>query len=139
MTHRTSVVPGMAYRNAPAAIEWLCRVFGFEKHAVHPGPDNTIMHAELTLGDGMIMLGSLRDDNAYRRFTKHPDEIGGAETHSVSLIVSDADALYARAKSAGAEMLFDIEDKPYGGRAFTCRDPEGHIWNVGTYDPWQPK
>lgn len=139
MTHRTSVVPGTAYRNAPEAIEWLCRVFGFEKHAVYPGPDNTIMHAELTLGDGMIMLGSLRDDNEYRRFTKHPDEIGGAETHSVSLIVSDADAVYARAKAAGAEMLFDIEDKPYGGRGFTCRDPEGHIWNVGTYDPWQPK
>jgi uncharacterized glyoxalase superfamily protein PhnB len=139
MTHRTSVVPGTAYRNAPEAIEWLCRVFGFEKHAVYPGPDNTIMHAELTLGDGMIMLGSLRDDNEYRRFTKHPDEIGGAETHSISLIVSDADGFYARAKAAGAEMLFDIEDKPYGGRGFTCRDPEGHIWNVGTYDPWQSK
>jgi len=129
----------MTYRKAPEAIEWLCRVFGFEKHAVYPGPDNTIMHAELTLGGGMIMLGSLRDDNEYRRFVKHPDEIGGAETHSVSLIVSDADAVYARAKAAGSEMLFDIEDKPYGGRAFTCRDPEGHIWNVGTYDPWQPK
>ena len=129
----------MTYRKAPEAIEWLCRVFGFEKHAVYPGPDNTIMHAELTLGDGMIMLGSLRDDNEYRRFVKHPEEIGGAETHSVSLIVSDADAVCARAKTAGAEMLFDIEDKPYGGRGFTCRDPEGHIWNVGTYDPWQPK
>jgi uncharacterized glyoxalase superfamily protein PhnB len=139
MTHRTSVIPGASYRNAPQAIEWLCRVFGFEKHAVYPGPDNTIMHAELTLGDGMIMLGSLREDNDYRRLTKHPDEIGGAETHSVSLIVSDADAVCARAKAAGAEMIFDIEDKPYGGRGFTCRDPEGYIWNVGTYDPWQPK
>jgi uncharacterized glyoxalase superfamily protein PhnB len=139
MTHRTSVIPGASYRNAPQAIEWLCRVFGFEKHAVYPGPDNTIMHAELTLGDGMIMLGSLREDNDYRRFTKHPDEIGGTETHSVSLIVSDADAVCARAKAAGAEMIFDIEDKPYGGRGFTCRDPEGYIWNVGTYDPWQPK
>ena len=135
--HRTSVIPGMAYRNAPAAIEWLCSVFGFEKHAVHPGPNNTIMHAELTLGDGMIMLGSVNDD--YSRLRKQPDEIGGAETHSVSLIVSDADAICARAKSAGAEMISDIEDKPYGGRGFTCRDPQGHIWNVGTYDPSQPK
>ncbi len=58
---------------------------------------------------------------------------------SVSLIVSDADAIHARVKAAGAEMVFDIEDKPYGGRGFTCRDPQGHIWNVGTYDPWQPK
>jgi uncharacterized glyoxalase superfamily protein PhnB len=133
--HRTSIVPGMAYRDAPAAIEWLCRVFGFEKHAVYPGPDNTIMHAELTLGDGMIMLGSVRDNP----YLKQPDEIGGAETRSDNLIVRDADAIYARAKAAGAEILIDIEDKPYGGRAFTCRDPEGRIWNVGTYDPWQPK
>ena len=58
----------MLYRNAPAAIDWLCRVFGFERHAVHPGPDNTIMHAELTLGGGMIMLGSARPDNQM----KHP-------------------------------------------------------------------
>lgn len=134
----TTIVPGMAYRNAPEAIEWLCRVFGFEKHAVYPGPDNTIMHAELTLGDGMIMLGSL-SDNEYRRYAKQPDEIGGAETRSVSLIVSDADAVYARVKAAGGEILFDIEDKPYGGRGFTCRDLEGRIWNVGTYDPWKQK
>jgi len=136
--HRTSVISGMAYRNAPEAIEWLCRVFGFEKHAVHPGPDNTIMHAELTLGDGMIMLGSV-SDNEYSRFTKQPDQIGGAETRSVSVIVSDADAIYARAKAAGSEILFDIENKPYGGRGFTCRDLEGRVWNVGTYDPWHPK
>jgi uncharacterized glyoxalase superfamily protein PhnB len=128
----------MNYRNAPEAIEWLCLVFGFEKHAVYPGPDNTIAHAELTLGGGMIMLGSLRK-GASRPFTKHPDEIGGAETRSVYLTVRDADAVYARAKAAGAEILFDIEDKPQGGRGFTCRDPEGHIWDVGTYDPWQAK
>jgi uncharacterized glyoxalase superfamily protein PhnB len=136
--HRTSVVPGMAYRNAPEAIEWLCRVFGFEKHAVYPGPDNTIMHAELTVGDGMIMLGSVTN-NSQNQFMKHPDEIGGAETRSDNLIVKDADAIYARAKAAGAEIVFDIEDKPYGGRGFTCLDLEGRIWNVGTYDPWQPK
>jgi uncharacterized glyoxalase superfamily protein PhnB len=69
----------------------------------------------------------------------HPDEIGGAETQSVSLIVSDADAVYARVKAAGTEILFDIKDQHYGGRGFTCRDLEGRIWNVGTYDPWLPK
>jgi uncharacterized glyoxalase superfamily protein PhnB len=128
----------MQYRNAPQAIEWLCRVFGFEKHAVYPGPDDTIMHAELTLDGGMIMLGSLCD-GPYRRYSRHPDEIGGAETHSVSLIVKDADAVYARAREAGSEMVFDLEDKPYGGRGFSCRDLEGRIWHVGTYDPWAPK
>jgi uncharacterized glyoxalase superfamily protein PhnB len=128
----------MMYRNAWEAIEWLCRVFGFEKHAVYPGPNNTVAHCELTLGGGMIMLGSM-SDSAFNRYMRMPDQIGGAETRSVSLIVSDADAVYQRAKAAGAEILFDIEDKHYGGRDFTCRDPEGHIWNVGTYDPWQPK
>jgi uncharacterized glyoxalase superfamily protein PhnB len=128
----------MMYRDCPAAIEWLCRVFGFEKHAVHPGEGNTIMHAELTLGSGMIMLGTL-SDNAYARYMKHPDQIGMCETQSCSLIVEDADAVYARAKAAGAAMLFDIETKPYGGRGFTCRDLEGRIWNVGTYNPWATK
>ena len=52
---RSTAIPGMHYRNAADAIEWLCRVFGFEKHAVYPGPGNTIVHAELTLGGGMIM------------------------------------------------------------------------------------
>ena len=136
--NRTSIVPGMSYRNAPQAIDWLCRVFGFEKHAVAPGPDNTILHAELTLGGGMIMLGSVQD-NEQSRFIKQPDEIGGAETRGVYLIVNDADAIYARVKAAGAEILLDIEDKFYGGRGFTCRDLEGRIWNIGTYDPWQPK
>ena len=67
---------------------------------------------------------------------KQPDEIGGAETQSAHLIVSDADALYAMAKAAGAEILLDIKDEDYGARGFTCRYLEGHIWNFGTYDPW---
>jgi len=135
----STVIPGMQYRNAPKAIEWLCSVFGFEKHAVYPGPDNTIMHAELTLGGGMVMLGSMNKDNVHSQFIRHPDETGGVETRSASLTVSDADAVHARAKAAGAEILFDIEDKPYGGRGFTCRDLEGYIWHVGTYDPWGAK
>ena len=135
---RSAVIPGMLYRKAPEAIEWLCRVFGFEKHAVVPGPKKTILHAELTLGGGMIMLGSVQG-NRHRSYMKQPDEIGGAETRGVNLIVNDADAVYSRAKAAGAEILQDIEDKPHGGRSFSCRDLEGRIWFVGTYDPWQQK
>jgi uncharacterized glyoxalase superfamily protein PhnB len=51
--------------------------------------------------------------------------------------VSDCDAAYAQAKAAGAEMVFDLEEKGYGGKAFTCRDPEGYLWYVGTYNPWE--
>jgi uncharacterized glyoxalase superfamily protein PhnB len=129
----------MSYRDAPAAIEWLCRVFGFHKHAVYPGPDGTIMHSELTLGGGMIMVASIVKDSPYNRLIKQPNEIGGCETRSVNLIVADPDGICDRVKAEGAEILFDIEDKDYGGRGFTCRDPEGHIWNIGSYDPWQPK
>lgn len=128
----------MHYRNAPDAIEWLCRVFGFEKHAVYSGPGDTIMHAELTLGGGMIMLGSV-NETVSDRGMKLPAELGGAQTRGVSLIVKDADEVYARARTAGAKMVEDIEDKPYGGRSFACLDPEGHIWHVGTYDPWASK
>ena len=53
-----SIIPCLRYRNAPAAIEWLCQAFGFEKSAVYPGDNGTIAHAQLTFGNGMIMLGS---------------------------------------------------------------------------------
>jgi uncharacterized glyoxalase superfamily protein PhnB len=135
---RSTAIPGMHYRNASDAIEWLCSVFGFEKHAVYTGPGNTIMHAELTLGGGMIMLGSVNDKTPNRHM-KLPSELGGAQTRGVSLIVKDADQIYARAKAAGAKIVENIEDKPSGGRGFACLDPEDHIWHVGTYDPWAPK
>lgn len=132
-----NIIPGMRYRNAPEAIEWLCDVFGFEKHLVVPNDDGTIAHAQLTFGNGMIMLGSVQRDNEFGKNIKQPDEIGGAETQSAYIIVSDADSIYERAKKAGAEIVMDIKDEDYGGRGFSCRDLEGHIWNFGTYDPWE--
>jgi uncharacterized glyoxalase superfamily protein PhnB len=136
---QSAVTVSMNYRNAAKAIAWLCDVFGFKKHAVYEGPANTIIHSELTLNGGMVMVASIGDGEYNKRLVKQPDEIGGAETMTVNLIVDDADAVYEKVKKAGGEILFDIEDKHYGGRGFTCRDLEGHIWNVGTYDPWQPK
>jgi uncharacterized glyoxalase superfamily protein PhnB len=129
------VIPCLRYRNAPAAIEWLCRAFGFERHLVVPGENGTIAHAQLTFGNGMIMLGSVHD-NEYGRLIKQPDEIGRAATQTSYIIVPDADAHYARAKAAGAEIVIEIKDEGYGGRGYSCRDVEGHIWNFGTYDPW---
>ena len=93
------------------------------------------VHAQLSLGNGMIMLGSVRQTE-FGRLMKQPDEIGGAETQSVYVIVTDADALYSRAKAGGAKIVLDIKDEDYGGRGFSCRDLEGHLWSFGTYDPW---
>ncbi|MGH6634694.1 MAG: VOC family protein [Gammaproteobacteria bacterium] len=132
---KATVIPCLRYRNAAAAIEWLCRVFGFEKQLVVPNEDGTIAHAQLSFGNGMIMLGSVVDSE-FGRLLKQPDEIGGAETQTAYVIVADADALYARVQAAGAEVVRDIKDEDYGGRGFTCRDLERHLWNFGTYDPW---
>ena len=132
---KTTVIPCLRYRDAQSAIEWLCRAFGFEKHLVVPGEGGTIAHAELSFGNGMIMLGSVKESE-FDRLMKQPDEIGAAETQTPYVIVSDADALYARAKAAGAKIVLDIKDEDYGGRGFSCRDLEGRLWNFGTYDPW---
>jgi uncharacterized glyoxalase superfamily protein PhnB len=131
----STVIPGHRYRNAPAAIDWLCRVFGFERKAVHEGPNGVILHAELTLGNGMIMLGSGKDDEIHRSF-KSPNELGGVETCGLYIVVPDADAAYARAVAAGANVTTPLRDTPHGGRDFAVKDPEGHSWYVGTYDPW---
>ena len=136
-TTKVTVVPCLRYRDAPAAIEWLCRAFGFEKHAVYPGPDGTIAHAQLTFGNGMIMLGSVPAvETEFSRLIRQPDEIAGAETQSPYVVVTDADGVYAQAKAAGAKIVIDIKDESYGGRGFSCRDLEGRLWNFGTYDPW---
>ena len=130
----STIMPTMRYRNAPAAIDWLCQVFGFERHAVYSNPDGTVAHAELTLGGGMIMLGSVKDDE-YGRGFKSPGELG-VETRSVYIVVPEVDEVYARAQAAGAVVVRLLNNTDYGSREFTVKDPEGHSWSVGSYDPW---
>lgn len=137
---RSTIIPAMRYRDCLAAIEWLCKAFGFEKNAVYMGEGDSVAHAQLTFGNGMIMLGSVPkdgDSTAYGNLITQPDEIGMKETQSACLIVTDADGIYATAKAAGAEIVMDLKEMDYGGKAFTCRDPEGHLWSIGTYDPWE--
>jgi len=132
---RSTVIAGHRYRNAPAAIDWLCKVFGFERHAVYEGENGTIAHAELTLGNGMVMLGSGKDDEFGHGF-KSPNELSGVETRSLYIVVPDADAAHARAVAAGAVVVRPLQDTPHGSREFAVKDPEGHTWSAGTYDPW---
>jgi uncharacterized glyoxalase superfamily protein PhnB len=133
--NRARIIPSMRYRNAPAAIEWLCKAFGFEKHLAVPDGNGGIAHAQLTFGNGMIMVSSV-DGGVFGKLMKMPEEIGGCETQSAYVIVGDCDAHYARAKAGGATILREIQDEDYGGRGYTCRDLEGHIWSFGSYDPW---
>ena len=133
---RSTVIPGTRYRDCHKAIDWLVDVLGFEKQAVYEGPDGTVLHAQLTFGNGMVMLGSASNESAWRSLMAQPDEIGGRTTATINLIVTDAAPLYERARAAGAEMVQELAEMPYGGKAFGCRDPEGHLWSVGEYDPW---
>ncbi len=128
-----TIIPTLRYRDAPAAIEWLCNAFGFEKKLVVPGDGDTVAHAQLTFGRGMVMVSSARDTEFDRLV--QPPEPGAVCTQSPFLVVDDVDRHYARAKAAGAEMVTEIWDEPHG-RGYACRDPEGHVWCFGDYDPW---
>lgn len=131
-----TVIPCLRYRDARAAIDWLCEAFGFERQAVHAEGD-TVHHAQLTFGNGMIMLGSASAGGEWGRHIVQPGEAGGRETQSPCVIVGNTDAHYARAKAAGAEIVIELADQDYGGRGYACKDPEGHLWWFGSYDPWK--
>jgi uncharacterized glyoxalase superfamily protein PhnB len=124
------LVPALRYRNVPAAIDWLCGAFGFERHDVVTAVDGTILHARLMFGNDMILILPVRDDSG----VASPAGEAGAAMQSCYFVVDDADMHYQHAKASGAEIL-DITEYDYGGRGYSCRDPEGHLWNFGTYDP----
>ena len=133
---RATMIPGLRYHDATKAIDWLCKAFGFERHLVVPGEGGLILHAQLAFGNGMVMLGSARDDEhgaLHRPLAKPGDPV----SQVIYLIVSDVDAHHARAAAAGAEIAMAPEDQEYGGRLYGCRDPEGNLWYFGSYDPWE--
>jgi uncharacterized glyoxalase superfamily protein PhnB len=133
----STIIPCLRYRDARAAIEWLCKAFGFEKQAVYENEDGGVEHAQLTFGSGMVMLGEVRD-NEFGQHIAQPDEISGRETQCACVIVSNCKSHYQQAKAAGAVIVDDYAEKDYGGAGYSCHDPEGHLWYFGSYDPWQP-
>jgi len=128
---RPNMFPALRYVEAPAAIDWLEKAFGFHRQMVVPGPDDTIAHAQLSLGPGIIMLGSTRDDELGM---KSPRELG-ATTGGVYIYVEDVDTHYERAKAAGAEIVRELAETDYDSREYSARDPEGYLWHFGTYRP----
>jgi uncharacterized glyoxalase superfamily protein PhnB len=134
-TQGSTIIPSLRYRDTRAMIEWLCKAFGFAKNAVYE-EDGMIVHAQLTYGNGMIMLGEVRD-NDFGRHMVQPDQVAGRETQCACVIVKDVKAHYEQAKSAGAVVIEEYAEKEYGGAGYACSDPEGHLWWFGSYDPWQ--
>jgi uncharacterized glyoxalase superfamily protein PhnB len=126
---RTTVWPILSYTDARAGIAFLCEAFGFEQRAVYArdGEPDVVEHAELRwpLGGGIMCGSAGKDDSPFGRRTPGND--------SVYVVCDDADALYARATAAGAEVVVGLKDEDYGSRGFTVRDPEGNLWSFGTY------
>ncbi|HET9200263.1 MAG TPA: VOC family protein [Dehalococcoidia bacterium] len=129
-TSTPSIYPALRYRDANAAVEWLERAFGFERLMVVPGEGGGVGHAELQLGNGVVMLGSFVGERASDGY----GEIGTAPM-TIYIVVDDPDGHYKRAKSAGAEIIRELENMDYGSREYSARDLEGYIWSFGTYVP----
>jgi uncharacterized glyoxalase superfamily protein PhnB len=127
----SDVIPFLRYRDARAAIAWLVGVLGVAEKAVFATPDGAVQHAELALGNSVVMLGPAKDDAIALR---DPREVGGS-SQGICLVVDDPEVRYGRAVQTGTELVRDLADTHYGSRGFTCRDPEGHLWTVDTYRP----
>lgn len=122
-----SMYPVLKYEDAHAAIDFLERAFGFERHAVYDGEQGGVGHAELKFKDEYVMLGSTNEGE--ERFNQ------GAGRYSLYVVVDDPDAHHARARDAGATIERELADQHYGSREYTARDPEGNLWSFGTYRP----
>ena len=116
--------PGLHYRDPRAALEWLERAFGFEVSMVVTMPDGSLGHCEMRAGDATISIG-----REWADWAQSPASLNGATTCTIAMNVPDVDALFIRAKRAGARVLAEPEDKFYGDRSCLLADPEGHVWS----------
>ena len=120
-----NISPVLRYRDAAAALDWLEKAFGFTRVADHRDDDGKVGHAELAYGTGMVMVGEATSSGM------GPPPGSGWNY----VVVEDVDAHYARAKEAGAEIVYELTDQDYGSRDYSARDPEGNHWSFGTYHP----
>ena len=111
----------LLYEDVAAALDWLARAFGFRERMRMPGAEGKILHAEMELADGVIMMGNPGAD--YR----NPKRLGHVTQH-LYVYVDDVDGHYEHARQAGAAILAEPEDQFYGDRRYGAEDPEGHQW-----------
>jgi len=123
-----TITPYLVVEGAGAAIEFYGKVLGATERMRLPGPDGTIGHAELQLGDSLIMVA----DEAPQLGIRGPKAIGGTPV-TISVYVEDVDGVVERAVQAGATVLRPVEDQFYGDRSGQFEDPFGHRWSVATH------
>lgn len=112
------------YDDPRAALDWLAKAFGFETRVCVTGPDGSVVHSEMEVGEGVIMVAGPSGDSGGRS----PRSLAGANTQSTMIFVDGIDAHYARARAAGATIAIELASKDYGDRGYGARDPEGHLW-----------
>src|SRR3712207_4460174 len=117
------MVPYFAYRDAAAALEFLATAFVFQQTAAYPGPEGTIVHAEMTFDGATIMLGTATEEQREQTPWGLPDG------HGIYVPVDDLDAHHERAREAGAQIVYDPQDTEFGTRRYRVRDPEGYEWS----------
>jgi uncharacterized glyoxalase superfamily protein PhnB len=115
------ITPYLLYEDLDGAIEWLGKCFGFAERHRMPGPDGKVTHAEMSLADGVVMMGHPGPEY------QNPKRLGHV-CQLVYVYVDDVDSHYEHARAAGASILSEPEDKPYGDRTYAAEDPEGHRW-----------
>jgi PhnB protein len=120
------ITPYLLYEDVAAAVDWLGKSFGFRERLRFSGEDGVVSHAEMDLGDGVIMMGFPGSD--YR----NPRRLGG-KTQLVHVYVDDVDQHFAQAKGAGATIIAELEDQSYGDRRYIAEDPEGHQWTFSQH------
>jgi uncharacterized glyoxalase superfamily protein PhnB len=123
------ILPTLQYRDSARAIEWLCRAFGFRPQLLVPDERGAIARAQLGYDNGASVL-IVATDREFHQLV--PSDSTGWDDRIV--VVIDLDAHYAQAIGAGAEIVIDIQDDKSGGRSYSCRDLEGHIWHFSSLD-----
>jgi uncharacterized glyoxalase superfamily protein PhnB len=118
----------LSYPDAPAALEWLERV-GFDVVRRQDGPSGQVLHAEVRLGDAVLMVAS--DDAEYQR----PGLVGRSTGQGLYLLVDDVDDFYRKAVAAGGTSVIEPESTEWGARRARVLDPQGQEWSAGTYEP----
>ncbi len=116
----------LLYHDVAAASDWLTKTFGFKERMRMDGPDGKVTHAEVTLEEGVVMMG--RPDGEF----KNPKQLN-MPTQMLYVYVDKVDEHFQRAKKAGAKILKEPEDQFYGDRRYAAEDPEGHQWFFATH------
>src|SRR5262245_1491389 len=125
------MTPVLRYRNPGAAARWLCEAFGFRERASAQESDQHVKYILLGLGESLVLVRPV-SSSVFDDLMVQPGAVGGGNTHVLYLPVDDAERHCAHAKSAGAKIELEPQDDGLGGRFYTCRDPEGHLWSFGT-------